>query len=269
MVYGEHPQITSQLTLSLSTLPSSFLPSLPPSFPLFSSPTHSPSVHPSPLSPVSALLSPLYVGGWGGGWRRRKLWMIEKEKKELRLKPEQFRRRCWCILKWQNKFLTDFQNLVQVLHERMFSLSAELSIEVIQVEGPDEGTAKLLFLQILDLRRGQRRNQFDFLSTNKQKYTWPLRIQNNYLDVKAYALGLTHLEEDAVVHHGQVGVKQPTAYHSVATGHRCLRKEIRGQVRSKHILYIHTNTCKDTWIFSLSFCPYLNVLVCALQKVKS
>lgn len=123
--------------------------------------------------------------GWGGGWRRRKLWMIEKEKKELRLKPEQFRRRCWCILKWQNKFLTDFQNLVQVLHERMFSLSAELSIEVIQVEGPDEGTAKLLFLQILDLRRGQRRNQFDFLSTNKQKYTWPLRIQNNYLDVKA------------------------------------------------------------------------------------
>lgn len=39
-----------------------------------------------------------------------------------------------------------------------------------------------------------------------------------YLDVKAYTLSFAHLEEDTIVHHGEVGMKQPSADHSIATG---------------------------------------------------
>lgn len=67
--------------------------------------------------------------------------------------------------------LTDPQGLVQVPHEGVFALAAELSVEVIQVKGPDEGTTELLVLQVFDLERGNegKRIRFQFLDLQNNK----------------------------------------------------------------------------------------------------
>lgn len=58
----------------------------------------------------------------------------------------------WLIKNKILSMLTNIQKIVQMAHERILPLPAELSCKVIQIKRPHKGSTKLFVLQITDLR---------------------------------------------------------------------------------------------------------------------
>lgn len=67
------------------------------------------------------------------------------------------------MVDWLIFTLTRINQFAQMRQQGMGSLTTELSFEVIQVQGPHEGTAKIHVLHVLDLRSSNQRDQHRIL----------------------------------------------------------------------------------------------------------